>query len=317
MLIPAPMLAATARAPFDAPDYSFEVKWDGIRCLCLVDDGRIRLFSRHGRDITHRFPELGDATGAFTVPKGVFDGELCVFTDGKPDFEAVRRRNVLSDAKTVAHAAASNPAVYIVFDVLRLGDDDTMPLPWLERRRRLEDVWKARAGVQLSDTVAERGTALFDATRRLELEGIVAKHHQGPYVPGRRTRHWLKVRHQKELDAVIGGYARRSGGDLASLALGLYVEPAGDDGLVYIGNVGTGFDEATRAALLERLQHMHTVASPFRPPTPDVISVRPELVCRVTYLELTPAGRLRHAVFRGLLPNKRPDDCTWSKHNTE
>lgn len=309
------MLATSADAPFDATDYSFEVKWDGIRCLCVVDDGRVRLFSRHGRNISGLFPELMNAHESFTVPKALFDGELCVFTDGKPDFDAVRRRNVLGDTRTIAREAAEHPAVYIVFDVLRLGGEETMSLPWLARRERLVKTWKEGAGVVVADAVHERGRALFDATRRLGLEGIVAKHHHGPYVPGRRTRHWLKIRHQRELDGVIGGYTPRGTKDLASLALGLYHKPAGH-GLVYVGNVGTGFDEATRAHLLERLRALHTEVSPFLPPAPDVVPVAPRLVCRVAYLEMTAAGRLRHAVFRGLREDKEPAECTWSKYIT-
>ncbi len=188
-----PMLASAADAAFDSPDYSFEVKWDGIRCLCLVEHGRSSLYSRHGREITDRFPELSGTARAFSVSKGLFDGELCVFNAGKPDFQAVQRRNALHKPGAVAVAAAETPAVFVVFDVLRLGAADTIRLRWIERRQRLQDAWRGGPGVVISDAVPLRDERCSRLRAKLGLEGIVAKHHGGPYVPGRRTRHWLKI----------------------------------------------------------------------------------------------------------------------------
>lgn len=310
------MLASAADAAFDSPDYSFEVKWDGIRCLCLVEHGRSSLYSRHGREITDRFPELSGTARAFSVSKGLFDGELCVFNAGKPDFQAVQRRNALHKPGAVARAAAETPAVFVVFDVLRLGAADTIRLRWIERRQRLQDAWRGGPGVVISDAVPLRGRALFEATRKLGLEGIVAKHHGGPYVPGRRTRHWLKIRHRREADFVIGGYTPQGRIGLASLAVGVYAQPEGLGGLIYVGRVGTGFSQATRGELLALLRPLHTDDSPFRRPVPGAVPVAPKLVCRVEYLELTAAGRLRHATFRGLRPDVPPERCTWPVEQT-
>lgn len=218
------MLATAVDAPFDSPDYSFEVKWDGLRCLCAVSGGSVRLFSRNRRDITRSFPELNELHRAVAVYDGLFDGELCVFRDALPNFHAVQRRNLLGTDRAIMRAAVEEPALYIIFDVLRRDNEDTMPLPWLERRRRLEDMWRGADGAILSDPVRERGVALFNLSTEQGLEGVVAKRHDGPYIPGRRTRHWLKVRHVRELDCVIGGYVPRGShhNDLASLALGLF-----------------------------------------------------------------------------------------------
>lgn len=313
------MLATSVDTPFDSPNYSFEVKWDGLRCLCLLATGRIRLFSRNRREITRLFPELQGIHRSFVITDGLFDGELCVFRDGVPDFHSVQRRNLLETDRAVMRAASEAPAVYVVFDMLRGAGEDTMPLPWSERRRRLEDSWRGADGAVLSEPVHERGRALFAAGAERGLEGIVAKRYDSPYVPGRRTRHWLKVRNEKEIDCVIVGYVRRGVADLASLALGLYrsedtlgVAPVPK--LVYVGNVGTGFTSETRRKLVKLLSTLHTDQLPFdwrhpSSPLPPIIPVAPRLVCRVAYLAFTPAGHLRHAVFRGLRSDRSPIEC--------
>lgn len=312
MYVPMPMLATAIDAPFDSPDYSFEVKWDGLRCLCVVDNDQVRLYSRNRRDITRRFPELHNMAGAFSVAKGLFDGELCVFSGGLPDFDSVRRRNVLDGDGVIRRAAAQAPALYIVFDVLHLAGEDIMPLPWSERRRRLEVVWQDGNGAVLSDAVRERGRQLFTAAARLGLEGIVAKRHDSSYVPGRRTRHWLKIRHEQEIDCVIGGYNPRGVADIASLALGLYEEDRRGSGrrLVYVGNVGSGFTARARRDLIQLLLPLHTDRSPFVDGPTPIQPVAPRLVCRVAYLTFTPAGHLRHSTFRGLRHDKLPEECT-------
>lgn len=316
--VPLPMLASAVDEAFDAPDYSFEVKWDGLRCLCAVDDGTVQLFSRNRRDMTRQFPELHDIHRAFSTAQALFDGELCVFSEQLPDFDTIRRRNVLDAERAIIRAATETPATYIVFDTLRLAGEDVMQLPWSERRRRLEAVWNEGPGAVLSDTVPERGRALFAAVTQQGLEGIIAKRHDAPYVAGRRTRHWLKVRNQAEIDCVVGGFVPRGSSDFASLALGLYVSGDGDaadtDRLVYVGNVGTGFPTHKRHQLMQRLVRLHTARPPFGPTVPSRPSMRwvvPTLVCRVAYLQFTPAGHLRHATFRGIRDDKSPRACTW------
>lgn len=338
----APMLASAVRQPFDSAAYLFEVKWDGIRCLCKIDGAMAHLFSRTGRDITRLFPEMQRIPDALAARSAVLDGELCVLDGRTPSFHYIQRRNVLSADVAIRTAALEHPALYVVFDLLHIDGVDLLELPLAERRRRLEDVWRGTEHATLSTAVYERGRDLYAASVAQGLEGIVAKRLDSPYVPGRRTRHWLKVRHQRELDGVICGYTPRRDGDFASLAIGLYAKPVTDAAaasptkrpLTYIGNVGAGFSEQARRDIMARLLPLKTASPPFmadpgtseallptdshlrRIPT-DTQWVRPQLVCRVGYLQFTPRGHLRHSTFLGLRDDKRPYECTWNGADRE
>ncbi|REJ35844.1 MAG: hypothetical protein DIU82_06635 [Bacillota bacterium] len=309
-----PMLATPVPAPFDSPTYAFEVKWDGIRCLSRMENGRARFFSRTGRDITSQFPELQDIGQAVNLRSAVLDGEICVFEAGVPSFHRVQRRNLLTSAAAVQRAKASYPAVYVVFDLLHADGRDLLSVPWQDRRAALESAWRGDTDhTALSRAVLQRGRDLYAACINRGLEGVVAKRLDSPYVPGRRTRYWLKVRREQELDCVIGGYVPRGALDFRSLALGLYRRP-GEGELIYVGNVGTGFAAETRAGIMRRLLPLRTAVPPFAvagmaPPPKGTQWVLPRLVARVGYFELTPSGQLRHPVFRGLRDDKEPREC--------
>lgn len=336
----APMLATAAEEPFDSAEHVFEVKWDGIRCLAETENGTARLYTRTGRDITRLFPELGTVATAVAARGAVFDGELCVLHDGKPSFHRVQRRNALGTEEAIRSAAEQHPALYVVFDLLHVDGSDVVELPWERRRRWMETAWRGHDHALLTDAVPVRGRDLYAACLAQGLEGIVAKRVDSPYVPGRRTSHWLKIRQRRELDAVVGGYVPRGRSDFASLALGLYFRAPGapGPGLRYIGNVGTGFPAPLRRELMAVFKELETTVSPFGappipagrgapsppPPTvPDAPSPKsgvpfpaglrwllPLLVARVQYMEFTPGGRLRHPSFVGLRDDKRPEECT-------
>lgn len=308
------MLPTPIPAPFDSPDYAFEVKWDGVRCLCWLQDGAVRLYSRTGRDITAHFPELQDAAQALGLRAAVLDGEICVLAGGVPRFHLVQKRILLSSPAAVRRAAARHPAAYMVFDLLEGETGPIVDRPWRERRAALEERWRGNTPhTALSPVVPGRGQDLYAASIAQGLEGIVAKRADSPYVPGRRTRHWLKVQRRQELDGVIGGYVPRGALDFKSLALGVYPPGNGQRGmLIYVGNVGTGFSAETRSQLMRRLLPLRTAQSPFAATPaglPPMQWVRPRLVARVDYLERTPHGQLRQPVFRGLRDDKAPEDC--------
>ncbi len=323
-----PMLATPAPTPFDSPHHVFEVKWDGIRSLCRVDDGAAHYFSRTGRDITAQFPELQDIAHALACRSAVLDGEICVLERGVPNFHLVQRRNILTTPIAIRRASGAHPAIYMVFDVLTLDEREVLPEPWRERRALLEAAWRGDTRfAALSRALAGRGRDLYLACIERGLEGVVAKDVNSPYVPGKRTRHWLKVRREREIDCVVGGYVPRGALDFRSLAVGLYRagpratrrtahKATAPDKLVYVGNVGTGFSEEVRGTLMRRLLPIRTAQSPFaatgnRTVPPGIQWVLPRLVARVAYLELTPGGHLRHPVFRGLRDDQSPRDCLW------
>lgn len=309
-----PMLPETAGAPFDSERHLFEPKWDGFRCLVFVDAGSFPgrgylVQSRSGRDLTARFPELA-GLGATGWRRTILDGELVAFRGGRPNFYALQRRAGLPAAGTGTAAVA-----LVVFDLLLDAGEDVTGLPLIARRERLaRRLVGVKAPVVLCEAFAARGRQLYELAVARGLEGVVAKEAAGPYLPGRRSSLWLKVRRRAELDCVVGGVAPGAGvGGFGSLLVGAYRDPGArerGEPLIYLGHVGTGFDAAEVARILERLRAR--AACPFAS-VPErhrgAVWVEPDVVCRVEYQEFTPDGRLRHPVYRGRRDDKAPGEC--------
>lgn len=196
MLPPAmrPMLAQTAQAPFDSAQHLFEIKWDGIRCLAFIDDKGMRLQSRQLFDITAQFPELGCLR---QLPSGtVLDGELIILQQGKPSLRHVQKRVFLENGRRIEVLSRALPVTYMVFDVPYLEGKPILGEPLHRRRNALESVIRRLAlpAVLVPEVIRQNGCQLFCQTVRLELEGIMAKHVDSPYLPGKRSRHWLKLK---------------------------------------------------------------------------------------------------------------------------
>lgn len=292
-----PMLATLVDAPFDRPGWSFEVKWDGFRTLAVIEGGRVRLVSRNGRTLNDRFP--GVAAALAGVPADiVLDGEIVAVDErGRPVFQDLQN----------ARRAGDGRLRYYVFDVLQVGGRDLRPLPLGRRREVLAKVLPVSEITRTSDAVEARGRDFFRAAAANGLEGIVAKDLASAYRPGRRTRAWLKIKARRRQEAVIGGFTRARGSRryFGALVLGVY---RGRD-LVYIGHVGTGFDEDTLKDLDARLKPLATKTPPFASPprtNEPVTWVEPRLVAEIEFGEWTAEGLLRHPVFLGLRDDKAP-----------
>lgn len=291
-----PMLAVPWKDPFDDPDWSFEVKWDGFRVLVESDETGIRLRSRGGHDLSASFPELAD----LPVPEGcVVDGEIVVLDgDGIPDFGALQTRHGASGAAARRRAIAA-PATIVAFDVLHAHGRPVLDRPLESRRELLVEM--APPPMQISEPVGGQGIALFEAVADRGLEGIVAKRSGSPYRPGRRSPDWRKIAHRLRIRALVGGYTPGEGarsGTFGALQLGL----RDGERLRYIGAVGTGFDEASLRAIGEALEDLGRGDSPFLadPAVPDAtMFVEPVLVALVEAKGWTRAGRLRAASFIG------------------
>jgi DNA ligase D-like protein (predicted ligase) len=301
------MLATPRSEPFDSDDYIFEVKWDGTRVIAFCGDG-LRLQNRRLLDITHRYPEIAPT---LTRP-AVLDGEIVVMYEGRPDFQRLQQRERARDDFHASILAEELPATYVVFDILHLGDRSLLGLPLQERRRILEDALETGGNVYLSEPVRREGIAFFEVARERGLEGIMAKRLDGPYQPGRRVDYWLKIKTYRSLDCVICGLTVGRGvrSDLfGALILGAYRGPD----LVYVGKVGTGFDE-TLIREINRLAQPLVDRCPF-PQEPKVEPavkawIRPSLVCEVKYLEFTADGKLRSPVFLRLRDDLAPEECS-------
>ena len=296
------MQAASAEAPFSSPDYLFEVKWDGLRCILFRDvDGAVRLQDRSLHDITADLPEV--VAAARRVPPGsVIDGEL-VATDneGRPDYTRLRER--LAGGVPLKDKI---PTAYLAFDALYLEEKPLMRQPISRRRARLSKAVEAGGHIFVPDHIEEDGGELFEACLERGLEGVVAKHRLSPYVPGQRSPFWLKVKAVKSDDFVVIGWMGDRPFD--ALVVGYHE----DERLLPCGTVGGGYDDAAMGTINEALVELASETSPLDPPpimVRPVHWVRPELVVSVRYSEWSPDGTLRFPIFNGLRPEVDPAEA--------
>ncbi len=309
-----PMLATSGTLGMLAVgEWALEWKWDGIRVLARTDDGGIRLLSRRGNDVTATYPELA---GLPRVLRGdaLVDGEIIALDDeGRPSFERMQQRMNLTRVREIERVAASVPVRLLLFDVLEIAGSSVMPEPYRRRRERLERLVRPRRGVPIEVPAPASGTPeeAFEESRRLGLEGLVAKNPDSPYRPGVRSDDWVKVKLTRTQEVVIGGYRRGSGtrtGHIRSLLVGI----PGERGLEYVGRVGSGFREVELDRLLERLRGLEQPSPPFvdvpAVDARDAVWVRPELVGEIEFGEWTRTGVARHPRWRGMRPDKRPDE---------
>ncbi len=306
-----PMLARLGKLPRDEERYGFEVKWDGVRALGYSDHGHWQLLGRNGSDFTPRYPELRELSRRLGSRRVVLDGEVVALgEDGRPSFERMQQRMHLASESAVRRRMRDLPVTYIVFDLLYLDGHYTLPLKYEERRELLEALELEGPSWRTPAYHRGEGSALLEATRRMGVEGVVAKRLDSPYEPGRRSSGWIKVKNVHTQDVVIGGWTPGEGGrstSLGALAAGVME----DERLVYCGKVGTGFTETTLTTLMRDLEPLRRDESPFdgRQPPKGTVFVEPRLVAEVEYREWTRAGTLRAPSFKGLRYDKSPQDC--------
>jgi bifunctional non-homologous end joining protein LigD len=298
-----PMLATLTDDRFSDPEWLFERKWDGVRCLAFrTQSGQVQLRSRNDKPLEGAFPEIADAVAAECDVDAVLDGEVVAFVGRRTSFERLQGRLGLTDP---AAARATGIAVYYyVFDVLHLDGDDVRKLPLRERKRIL------RNAVHFADPLrftAHRNTVGEEEFRKACArgdEGVVAKRADAPYVTG-RSRDWLKFKCAHAQELVVGGYTAPKGArvDFGALLVGYY--DGGD--FVYAGKVGTGFGTATLHDLYARMHGVETPRSPFtrgRVRERDVHWVEPSIVVQIGFTEWTRDGLLRHPRYTGLRIDK-------------
>jgi bifunctional non-homologous end joining protein LigD len=316
-----PMLASPGHLPDAAhdPDWAYEMKWDGVRAVTYAEGGRIVAMSRNDRDVTVSYPEVLSVGPALDGIEAVLDGELVAFDPdtGRPSFGTLQSRMHVADAATVARLAARIPITYVIFDVLRLQGRPTTSLPYRDRRGLLEqldlngDQFQTVPVFFGADTP---GADVWQASSEQGMEGVVAKRLDAAYEPGRRSPNWLKVKHFRDQEVVIGGWrpgAGRRAGRIGSLLMGI----PGPDGLAYIGSVGTGFTDNQLDALGRLFAPLARPSTPFANSLPNAVTadahwVEPTIVGEVAFGEWTADNQLRHPSWRGLRPDKSPGDVT-------
>jgi bifunctional non-homologous end joining protein LigD len=296
---PAPDHAAAMKAVltterFDDPNWIYERKLDGIRCIAIRDGSDARLLSRNDLSMNARYPEIATDLDAEPCQRFAVDGEIVAFEGARTSFARLAQRG----QRPVA-------VFYYIFDVLWLDGYDVRPLPLRSRKRLLRSALTFKDGVRLTPHRNEHGKALFEEACRKGWEGLIAKRADSPYA-ATRSRDWLKFKCEQGQELVIGGYTAPHGSrnEFGALLLGYYQ----DGKLIYAGKVGTGFDEAMLRELGGRLRERQREQAPFDDASEirerGVTWVEPELVAQVGFTEWTRAGRLRHPRFLGLRDDK-------------
>jgi bifunctional non-homologous end joining protein LigD len=283
-----PMLAQLVDAPFDRKGWIFEIKWDGYRAIANISKQSVQLYSRNGKRLNKDFPLVEKDLHNIGF-EGILDGEIVVIDkSGKADFGALQNYS----------RTQKGTIRYYVFDLIYLNGEDLHNVPLLKRKELLKKHLPPLPTVSFNDHIEEFGNDFFKIIKENNLEGMVAKDGNSPYIEGKRTRFWLKIKTHLEQDFVIGGFTEPKGGrtGFGALLVGIYK----NNQLEYTGSVGGGFDEKELQMVLQRLMPLLTTSSPFEI-TPQLNSkiswIQPQLVCQVKFSEWTSDGLLRQPVF--------------------
>jgi bifunctional non-homologous end joining protein LigD len=307
-----PMLASSGVLPVGT-GWAFEFKWDGVRAVTYVRGGRVRAMTRNDLELSATYPEVRALSALLGEREAVLDGEIVALGAQKqPDFGRLQSR--MHVARPGDDLVARVPLVYYVFDLLHLDGRSLLGEPYATRRDELATLGlSGRAEVRVPPSFTDvDGRDVLAVAEDYGLEGVVAKRVSSRYEPGRRSTAWVKVPLVRTQEVLIGGWRPGDGrraGTIGSLLLGVPT----DDGLRYVGKVGTGFTHTALVDLRERLLPLARTTSPFVGPVPldqarRAHWVEPELVGEVEYRTWTTDGRLRHSSWRGLRPDKNPED---------
>ena len=298
------MLATLVDEPFDDDAWLFELKWDGYRALCTIDEkGKVALTSRNGKDLLATFPELTELGSAFESLPIEVDGEIVSLdAKGRPQFQNLQY-----------HAKTKHPLNYACFDLLYADGKDLRKTPLERRKATLERLIGDEGVAFYSKHVVGKGRALFAKAEQTGLEGIIGKKRDSTYQE-RRSRDWVKIKARLEQEFVIGGWTEPRGSrkGFGALLVGVYE----GKNLRHVGSVGTGFTESVLRDLVGRLKKLERKTSPF---ANDVVTsetahwVKPELVAQVHFAEWTRDGYLRQPAYLGLRLDKSAKDVVMEK----
>jgi bifunctional non-homologous end joining protein LigD len=302
-----PMLATLVDKPFDTPGWSFEVKWDGYRALAYVNKKKVELLSRNNKSFTEKYYPITEIMAGWDIDI-VLDGEILVIgNDGKANFGALQNWRSEADGNLVFYA----------FDALWYEGKSIMELPLVERQAILAEVLPTGDDhIRLSKVFTANGIDFFAAAQKMGLEGIMAKKSDSKYKPDSRTKDWLKIKANKRQEVVIGGFTKNEGSSKLFSSLLLGVQQNGK--LQYVGKVGTGFNEKMQREMMQKFKPLVAKKNPFstdpdinkpsrfrpNPPKATATWLKPQLVCEVSFAEVTSDGVFRHPSFEGMRDDK-------------
>ncbi len=303
-----PMLATLVNEPFDDPDWQYEVKWDGYRALAFLNKGKVDLLSRNNKSFNDKFYPIYDLLSDWKI-NAVFDGEILVLNDkGISNFGSLQNWRSEADGELV----------FYVFDILWYEGKNLMELPLYQRQAILNEVLPIKDDrVRLGKVFKASGVDFFDAAERMGLEGIIAKKTNSTYSNNYRSKEWLKIKVHKRQEVVIAGFTKNAdtSKSFSSLLLGVYEKGK----LQYVGKVGTGFSDKLQKLMMEQFKPIIVDKSPFEsipdvnkpsrfrpnPPKAKATWLKPELVCEVSFTEITDDGVFRHPSFQGMREDKK------------
>ncbi|MFF5991420.1 non-homologous end-joining DNA ligase [Prauserella flavalba] len=300
------MLATLTDRYFSDPGWVFERKLDGVRAVCVREDGgEPRLWSRNHRLMNAAYPELVEALAGQGGESFTADGEIVAFDGRQTSFAKLQPRIHLSDPVRARNTGVE--VFYYLFDLLEFGGTDARSLPLRQRRELLRQAFDFHGAIRISQYRNTEGEKFLEEACAKGWEGLIAKRADAPYTSG-RSRDWLKFKCVKDQEFVVGGYTDPSGSraGFGSLLVGYYA----DGGLRYAGKVGAGYNDATLRDLRRRFETLGRAKSPFAGPVrePNSHWLEPELVVQVKFTEWTGDGRLRHPRFTGLRNDKPATD---------
>ena len=299
------MLAVSGK-PFSSKGWIFEPKIDGTRCIASAMNGLV-LQNRRLVNITFRYPELAKALSG--VSDCVFDGEIAIFSDGRPDFAALSEREHLMEKLRIDYLSIARPASFVVFDILFAQGKRVMDRPLIERKKILSQELVESEQVTLIDYFPEKGEDYFQAALKVGIEGVMAKRVDSVYQPGVRSPDWMKIKKQVKLDLVVGGYLKGKGSRkpyFGGLLLGAYKSGK----LVFVGRVGSGFSDRELQIISGDFEPIAEPPFLNPPQMPGLVWLKPKSVAQVAAMEVTEKGCLRAPVFLRMRNDKEPSECT-------
>lgn len=308
-----PMEPTVLEKPFDSKDHLFQVKWDGVRCLAYTLETGTRLFNRKLNERTEQYPELVEILDK--IPRGIIlDGEIITLGhDMKPNFRRLLKRDLLNNNIKISQLIKQIPVYYMVFDIVYYANKKIAHMPLTERQEILKAVLPDNPIVKSVDSIFYKGLTFFNVVKNENLEGIIAKRLDSPYIFGKKTSYWQKIKVWQELTAVIGGYSTKMG-EMRSLLVGL--SDQNDDLLHYIGNVSSGISRNQWSALQRYFERNNNRPvkvpfknSPRKPKGEEYHWVKPEISLKLEYTEWTEDFRLRNPKVIGFINQRdRPPD---------
>ena len=296
-----PMLLSEIHEPFDSPDYIFELKLDGIRCIVYNDENNIEIRNKRNMRLNSTYPELYDIHKQIKR-RCILDGEIVLMNNGKPDFFELQKRSMMSNMTKIEFTASKLPVSFSAFDILYINNEQITNKSLMDRKEILDDAVIESERMAVSRYIPDTGIPFYNLTVKEELEGIVAKRKDSRYYIDKTTKEWVKIKNLLDDDFVICGYILKPN-YIVSLILGAYDNGnLINQGHVTLGVSGNAFNKIKEVKKTNIPQFEDAEEN-------QVIWIEPKLVCTVKYMMRTKTYGLRQPVFKGLRDDKAPKDC--------